>query len=594
MATLRWYYTHNGKKKLGPVSSAQLKALAALGKLLPDDMLLQEGSSKWTLARSVKGLFPATEHPAPPTRPVWPWLVFGGGVALATGLIVLVILVFGGKPDQGERQVGSVGPAKKDAQPPAKQEAKEPAPQDNKGEPPNPEKAPETVPEKAPEKAPEKSNPPGPPVQEKEPEKEGAKAFDPEPAREAAEAALAAVRQYWDELSPAPLKEPDDFKKRLAGTLLNTARAQLAAKEYDDAKVSAEQALRLIPRYPEAMKLLAQIEKARPAPKESESAKSEEAKQGETSPKDVAKKADEPPPRSELEELLLLGNQVLGAEELDLAAEVLLAAAQLAPKSEEVLAALAELAAARRQGDPDYVRLQNVYATNLKAGTASLASAQNQAEAVKAAQRCRSAVGFFRTALDAARDLAAEYPETAGLLLAAEAEVKTALKAQQQADLVVRVQGLVKDVRDLTKARTFKKAIAKFKEVQRLAPEDQGVAAAGQELEQAIKEGPGVRLSLLGKGNVLPPNSKLQVTVKVSRESGGYRGSVSVGLQGLPEGVTASPSYVLVRAGQSEAQFQLSAGIAVQPGVYRVVALGRLPEETVGAEFKLVIPGPKR
>src|SRR2546421_6283709 len=102
MATQRWYYTPNGKKKLGPFSSAQIKTLAASGKIQPDDMLLQEGSSRWTPARSVKGLFPAREHLAPPHKPVWPWLAFGGSVALVTALIVMVILVFGGKRDACE------------------------------------------------------------------------------------------------------------------------------------------------------------------------------------------------------------------------------------------------------------------------------------------------------------------------------------------------------------------------------------------------------------------------------------------------------------------------------------------------------------
>ena len=101
-------------------------------------------------------------------------------------------------------------------------------------------------------------------------------------------------------------------------------------------------------------------------------------------------------------------------------------------------------------------------------------------------------------------------------------------------------------------------------------------------------------LNLFASGNVLPPNGKLQVTVKVSRKNSGYRGSLSVGLQGLPEGVTLSPSYVLLRAGQNEAQFQLSAAGTVQPGAYRVTAVGRLPDETVSADFRLIVPNPQR
>jgi hypothetical protein len=606
MATQRWYYTPNGKKKLGPYSSAQIKTLAASGKIQPNDMLLQEGSSKWMPAWSVKGLFPARESIVPPPRPVWPWLAFGGGVALVTALIVMAILVFGGKRDAGEQPVVSLEPEKKkDTKQPAKQETA-PLPQAKQRGPENPptvpekapEKAPETVPEKAsekvPEKEPEKPTPPQPPVPEKQPEKETARAFDPEPAQEAAEAALAAVRQYWDELSPGPAKEANEFTKGLVKTLLETARMQLAAKQYDDAIVSAQQALKLIPRHPEAMRVLAQAQKARPAPKESEPPeKSEEPKKEESSPKVGSTKGDEKPPRTDLEEMLLLGYQSLLAEDLDLAAEVFLAAAAEAPKSEEVQAALAELAKARREGDVDYVRLQNDYARNMKAGAASFANGQKQTEAVKAARLYRDAVGLFRAALGTARDLAADYPETAEQLPAAEAEVKTALKAQQQADFVVRVQGMVKEVQTLTQARTLKKAIKKFQDVQKLAPEDQGVATAGQELERAIKEGPGVALAVPAKA-VLRPNSKLLLTVKLMRKTGGFRGPINVGLQGLPKGVTSSADYVTLRAGQNEAQFQLSVDTSVQPGAYRVIALGRLPDEQVGAEFMLIVPGPKR
>src|SRR5439155_25257979 len=166
-------------------------------------------------------------------------------------------------------------------------------------------------------------------------------------------AALAAVRQYWDELSPGPAKEANEFTKGLVRTLLETARMQLAAKQYDDAIVSAQQALKLIPRHPEAMQVLEQAQKARPAPKEPEPEKSEEPKKEETSAKVGSSKGDEKPPRSDLEELLLLGYQSLLAENLDLAGEVLRAAAAEAPRSEEVLAALAELAKVRREGDAD-------------------------------------------------------------------------------------------------------------------------------------------------------------------------------------------------------------------------------------------------
>src|SRR5262245_44436988 len=121
MATQRWYYTHNGKQKLGPFSSAQIKSLAASGKIQSDDMLLQEGSARWIPARSVRGLFPARESVVPPPRPVWPLLAFGGAVALVTALIVLAILVFGGKRDAAQQQVVSQESEKKqETKPPAK------------------------------------------------------------------------------------------------------------------------------------------------------------------------------------------------------------------------------------------------------------------------------------------------------------------------------------------------------------------------------------------------------------------------------------------------------------------------------------------
>jgi hypothetical protein len=55
------WYLARGTKKLGPFSTEQLKKLAAGGKLLPTDMLLQDGKQKWISPSSVEGLFP----PAP-------------------------------------------------------------------------------------------------------------------------------------------------------------------------------------------------------------------------------------------------------------------------------------------------------------------------------------------------------------------------------------------------------------------------------------------------------------------------------------------------------------------------------------------------
>ncbi len=66
-----WYFMLDGQKR-GPVSEADLKRLAASGKLKPSDMIWKEGMAKWVPAGSMKGLFPAAQAPAktlPPPPP---------------------------------------------------------------------------------------------------------------------------------------------------------------------------------------------------------------------------------------------------------------------------------------------------------------------------------------------------------------------------------------------------------------------------------------------------------------------------------------------------------------------------------------------
>src|SRR4051794_10934661 len=48
----RWYYAR-GKEKVGPLSGGQLRAEASTGRLQPGDMVLHEGTSMWTEARTV-------------------------------------------------------------------------------------------------------------------------------------------------------------------------------------------------------------------------------------------------------------------------------------------------------------------------------------------------------------------------------------------------------------------------------------------------------------------------------------------------------------------------------------------------------------
>jgi len=71
----QWHYlTDDSDEPQGPVSSEQLKKLAAAGKLAPDDMVWKEGMADWVEAAKLKGLFsankPASDSgPAPAKSP---------------------------------------------------------------------------------------------------------------------------------------------------------------------------------------------------------------------------------------------------------------------------------------------------------------------------------------------------------------------------------------------------------------------------------------------------------------------------------------------------------------------------------------------
>lgn len=67
MAT-EWRYAKSGQQH-GPVSAADLKALAKSGEILPTDMIWKEGMDEWKQAGSLKGLFPPTTTPAPQKAP---------------------------------------------------------------------------------------------------------------------------------------------------------------------------------------------------------------------------------------------------------------------------------------------------------------------------------------------------------------------------------------------------------------------------------------------------------------------------------------------------------------------------------------------
>ena len=58
MAPIDWYYAQ-GDQQFGPVSSAELKQLAASDSLHADDLIWREGMADWVAARNAKGLFEA-------------------------------------------------------------------------------------------------------------------------------------------------------------------------------------------------------------------------------------------------------------------------------------------------------------------------------------------------------------------------------------------------------------------------------------------------------------------------------------------------------------------------------------------------------
>jgi hypothetical protein len=63
MNPIDWFYA-KGDKHAGPVNSAELKRLATVGELKPDDLVWREGMADWTVARNVRGLFDEEPKPA--------------------------------------------------------------------------------------------------------------------------------------------------------------------------------------------------------------------------------------------------------------------------------------------------------------------------------------------------------------------------------------------------------------------------------------------------------------------------------------------------------------------------------------------------
>ncbi len=64
-----WHYSDGGQRH-GPVTAAELKAMADSGRLTPDSLVWKDGMSEWKPAKNVKGLFAA--KPQPEDRPSKP------------------------------------------------------------------------------------------------------------------------------------------------------------------------------------------------------------------------------------------------------------------------------------------------------------------------------------------------------------------------------------------------------------------------------------------------------------------------------------------------------------------------------------------
>ncbi len=62
-----WYYA-KGDEKIGPITSVELKHVAANGKLHPTDYVWKTDWPEWKKANSLKGLFPPSTNSPPPPR----------------------------------------------------------------------------------------------------------------------------------------------------------------------------------------------------------------------------------------------------------------------------------------------------------------------------------------------------------------------------------------------------------------------------------------------------------------------------------------------------------------------------------------------
>ncbi len=65
----KWHMTREGLGNFGPYEESQMQEFAASGRLTPQDMVWQEGTPQWVVARSVPGWFLSPPPPPPPPIP---------------------------------------------------------------------------------------------------------------------------------------------------------------------------------------------------------------------------------------------------------------------------------------------------------------------------------------------------------------------------------------------------------------------------------------------------------------------------------------------------------------------------------------------
>lgn len=109
-----WYYSKDGGDRKGPVTSKQLKELAASGELDPTDLVWAEGRDEWKPASGLKGLFP--QPSAPPKRSSQPPSAAKatspkskGVIKVAAGCLAAILIVSGITRGLKETETASYG-----------------------------------------------------------------------------------------------------------------------------------------------------------------------------------------------------------------------------------------------------------------------------------------------------------------------------------------------------------------------------------------------------------------------------------------------------------------------------------------------------